>query len=675
MRALLSATSALVLLAGVSAATAQDKPATAVSPAAPAAADEPAKVANVNAAPVEAQPIEQRIESKPESKAAEPAVEAKPVEAPNPTAAPAVAPAAAEPPKVANVEAAPAAAAATPVTAAPSALSSILKDKLSGPAPKTMSETDKADRAALLAFYSESPAELWVDRAGYNARARAAISEMKRADDWGLRSTDFTVADLAGAAPSDDQRADAELRLSMAILKYARHAKGGRIADPTGTLSTYLDRKPQLLPSRTVLDEVAKASEPDAYLRALHPKHPEFERLRKQLVAVRGGGESKAPIKVPAQGPKLVPGKSHPDVAIVRQRLGVAVPTVDGREDATFFDDALANAVKSFQTEKGIKPASGQIGNGTRAAFNEQPPTINTKKIVASMEHWRWMPAELGDFYVWVNIPEYTVRVVKNGTVIHQERVITGKTDTQTPIFSDKLETVVFHPFWGVPESIKVKEIWPSLVRSGGQGALAKNGLKLQRGGKDVDPASVDWASADIRNFHVYQPPGGGNVLGVVKFLFPNKHQVYMHDTPTKNLFSSTQRTFSHGCMRVRDPVKLAEVILAEDKGWDSKRVQSFVNGGPQNNEIAVKRDIPVHVTYFTARAGEGDKVEAFRDVYGHEERITLALDGKWSQIAKGKDHLAPVKAEPIARLAEGRASAQPQTALGDFFKNLFGGF
>lgn len=580
--------------------------------------------------------------------------------------------------KVANVEPAKADAPEI-ITPKESLLGTALKDQLAIPAAK-MPDADKADRAALAAFYeARSQEPLWVEKTGLSAKGVAVASEIGRAADWGLEASEFRLTDIPSAASANSSEieksklADAELRLSLAILKYARHARGGRIADPTSMLSSYLDRKPQLLEPKQVLEDIAKAADPDAFLRKLHPQHAEFDRLRKQLLEIRDTDAARAAVKVPAAGPKLAPGIGHADVAIVRKRLKVAAPMRDGKEDDTYYDDALAAAVKEFQAANGIKPANGIIGGGTRAALNKSEPTISVRKLLANMEQWRWMPADLGELYVWVNIPEFMVRVVKNGEVIHAERVITGKTDTQTPIFSDSMETVVFHPFWGVPESIKVKELWPGLVRGGN--SLARNGLRLQRGGRDVDPASVDWTTADIRNFHVYQPPGGGNVLGVVKFLFPNKHQVYMHDTPTKNLFNSTQRTFSHGCMRVRNPVRLAEVLLGEDKGWDAGRISGLIKGGPQNNEIALQKKVPVHVTYFTARADGEGKVQAFNDFYGHEQRINLALDGKWTQIARGRDHLAPVRAEPISRLAEGRAGAQPSTALGDFFKNLFGGF
>jgi murein L,D-transpeptidase YcbB/YkuD len=496
------------------------------------------------------------------------------------------------------------------------------------------------------------------------------IAEIDRAEEWGLKAADFELPSLATAAgeePTGAMLAEAEAKLSLAVLKYARHARGGRISEPTQQLSSYLDRTPALPEAPEVLEAVAGSDSPEAALRGLHPRHPQFEKLRQAYLSLRGAGGDKPLVTVPS-GPSIKPGQRHADVALVRKRFAVAA--ADPADD-TSYDGDLVAAVKAFQTEKGLAKAGGTITAGTRAALNASD-TATVRKLLANMEQWRWMPADLGDLYVWVNIPEFTLRVVKNGEVIHAERVITGKTDTQTPVFSDEMQTIVLHPFWGVPESIKVKELWPSLARGGG--TLQRHGLRIQRNGRDIDPASVDWMRADIRNYHVYQPPGGGNVLGVVKFVFPNKHQVYMHDTPTKNLFGAAQRTFSHGCMRVRNPTRLAEVLLAEDKGWAPARVAELIRSGPQNNEIALARRIPVHVTYFTAAVDDAGKPQLFADVYGHEQRVALALEERWSQIVKGRDHLAPVKAEPLARLAE-ESSGFGGSPINDFFKAVFGGF
>jgi L,D-transpeptidase YcbB len=356
-------------------------------------------------------------------------------------------------------------------------------------------------------------------------------------------------------------------------------------------LSKNIDRKLTFAEPQQVLTEIAQTARPDAYLRSLHPHHPQFELLRqKYLELKRGQPAVTASIPEPPAGER--------------------------------------------KTKKKAEPA---------------PETASARKLLVNLEQWRWMPETLGDFYIWVNVPEFMLRIVKHGKVIHSERVIVGKTDTQTPIFSDDMEQVIFHPFWGVPDSIKKNDILPSLAR-GNMRLLSRHNLRIQYRGRDVDPESIDWSTVNIRQFHVYQPPGEGNVLGVVKFRFPNKHDVYMHDTPTKNLFNASVRTFSHGCMRVRDPHKLAEYLLAEDQGWTAARIAAAIDGGPQNNAINLKQKIPVHITYFTAAVEEDGKLRLFADVYGHETRIALGMEGKAHLIPREKE---PVRAEAVGNLAE----------------------
>jgi L,D-transpeptidase YcbB len=470
------------------------------------------------------------------------------------------------------------------------------------------------ERAALAAFYESRGAQpLWVKGGGLSPHAELAILEITRADEWGLRAADFALPSLAMAATAGSEStkvdlAGAELKLSLAVLKYARHARGGRMMP--GELSNYIDRKPPLLEPKTVLEQIAKAEAPDAYLRGLHPQHPQFEQLRQAYRAVRSG-------QLPLTAGVLEerPPKSDP------RRKGAA---------------------------KADTPAD--------------------RKLLYNMEQWRWMPDNLGDTYVWVNIPEFTLRVVQHGKVVLTERVVTGQPYMQTPMFSAEMESIVFHPSWGVPDSIKVKEVLPTLLR--GRGDLERQGLRIQYRGRDVDPYDVDWSAVDIRNFHVYQPPGRSNALGVVKFLFPNRHQVYMHDTPTKSLFDATQRTFSHGCIRVRNPVRLAEVLLAEDQGWEPNKIAALIKSGPLNNNVPLTKNIPVHITYFTAWVDDTGKLNTRPDVYGHEARIQLGLEGKAHLIVKRKQDPGPVRAEAVARLAETKAS----WTMRDFLHQVFGG-
>jgi L,D-transpeptidase YcbB len=360
-------------------------------------------------------------------------------------------------------------------------------------------------------------------------------------------------------------------------------------------------------------------------------------------------------------GKILSPGKSDPQVALLRQRLGV--PLGQGA-DQNLYDDALKAAVIAYQTESGTRP-DGYVGNATRALLNDVE-VLSPAKLIANMEEWRWMPEDRGDLYVTVNIPEFTLRIVKNGAVIHTERVITGLPSKQTPVFSETMKSIAFQPRWNVPNSIKVNELYPSLARGGT--SFRRQGLRLSRNGRDVDPESVDWSSTDIRTYDVYQPPGASNVLGELKFNFPNKHTVYMHDTNARHLFEETSRPFSHGCMRVRDPRRMAEILLGEDKGWDAAKIADLIANGPPNNEVPIERKIGVHITYFTAWVDGQGALQTARDVYGHEKRITQALEGQWAQIAKGPNHLAPVRA-PQTSYSGGFGS------VGDFISQALGGF
>ena len=581
-----------------------------------------------------------------------------------------------------------------PGTAAEPAVGAVIRERLLRDA-NTAKEEEAADWQALIAFYEGHADEpLFVGKTGYTPKAGALIDEFAKAGDWGLEPSDFSVlefgsenADRPELTPA--QKVEGELQFARTVLKYARFARGGRITEPAKQLSSYLDRTPQYVDPKALLDDIASGSDPAAVLRATHPKHPQFEKLRQKYLDLKKSADAaKEVVRIPVKGAKLVPGQSHPDVALLRQRFEIPVPpgTDGAAPDATLYDDALAAAVAAFQDEKGQKP-DGIVGPRTRAALNDIE-TPSPERLLANMEMWRWMPDDLGDVHVWVNIPEFLVRVVKGGEIIHEERIITGDLSNQTPIFSDVLETIYFNPRWHVPQSIKVLELYPSLARGGT--SFQRQGLRLMRNGKYVDPYSVDWSRADIRNYDVYQPSGPGNALGIVKFTFPNKHAVYLHDTPIKKLFDAESRPFSHGCMRVRNPMRLAEVLLAEDKGWSANQVHDTQLSNPDEVAITLDSKIPVHVTYLTALVGEDGSERILKDVYGHEQRVNLAIAGKFNQIARGKDHLAPVKFQraQYANSPEdwgfffGGGQGDPSrrrykpnnSSLNDFFNNMFGG-
>lgn len=601
------------------------------------------------------------------------APDAAPAQAASPDAPSAAAPAA-RPDAPAPAATAPATPAAPPAAAVesppqPELLGALVRKKLDI-LPDKATDADRADAAALKAFYEARKDEpLWIAGDVMTAKASAAIAEIRRADDWGLDAKAFELPSTSeGTTLSREDAAGAEMKLSLAVLKYARFARGGRITDPSKQLSSYLDRMPQLLDPKVVLEQVAASNEPDATLRHFQPQQPQFEKLRQRYLEIKASADAaQAIVRIP-KGPKLVPGQKQANVVLLRKRLGTPLPAATGNAsvEETFYDDALAAAVKAFQTSKGLKP-DGIVSAATRNALNdvEMP---NPQKILANMEEWRWMPEDLGNYYVTVNIPEFMIRVVKDGQIIHEERVVTGTPSKQTPVFSAAMELVTIHPRWIVPESIKVRELYPSLARGGGY--FQRQGLRITRNGRPVDPYSVNWSTADIRKFDIYQPSGPGNALGVVKLSFPNKHIVYFHDTPSKGLFSEASRAFSHGCIRVRNPVKLAQVVLNQDKGWDDAHVKSLVDADADENPIALDRKVPVHITYFTSWIDKDGKEQSAKDVYGHEKRITLALQGRFDEIERGPDHLAPVSPNEIRLVQQ-----KNRKSFGGFFDSLFGGF
>ena len=501
---------------------------------------------------------------------------------------------------------------------------------------------ERGDRAALAAYYAErnGPA-LWVTTAGFSPRALQVIAEIGKADDWGLSAAAFDLPKLARGPWDPARLAEAEIKLGLAVLKYARHARGGRL-DPS-QWSPAIEQRPNILDPKSVMQAIAAEPAADAYLRSLHPKHPQFERLRKALLAANGqhtGGRAdrhNAEPQVPP-GPRIRPGTWHPHVALMRQRLGLAHR--EGEEN--YYDEQLWQAIRGFQSQHGLNP-DGVISNATRSALNGSAASKrgSTQRLIINMERWRWMPDQLGEVHVWNNVPEFAMSVSKKGQVVHSANIIVGKPDTPTPIFSANMESIVFHPEWGVPDSIKVAELWPYLRASAGWygGAdtriLQRQNLRVSYNGRPVDARFVDWASVDIREFQFIQPAGAHNVLGALKFRFPNKHDVYMHDTPQRELFSRAVRTFSHGCIRVQNPLRLAEILLAEDKGWSAAQAGKLLAGG-DNNEIRLTRKLPVHVTYFTAIAGDNGTVRYFGDIYGHDERVAAALEGRPARAISG---------------------------------------
>ncbi len=530
---------------------------------------------------------------------------------------------------------------------------------------------------AISAFYSgRKGLPIWTTDSGLSTTADVLAAEMRRADEWGLDPKAFDLTDLPAGSASPEALAAAELKLTRALVTYAWHARGGRV-DPS-ELSKWLDQSPRPLDVKALLEQFSATSDPSVALQKLHPQHRQFELLRQAYLKARGAksdAQEEDPREVTIEnGPVVHLGDRHPDVELVRRRLEVPARS---RDDVDLYDDDVAEAVREFlgatyrdrrgrTVKRATHPAltnyvRSQLSKKTRRAESSKP---TLKQYLVNLERWRWMPKELGSTYIWNNLPEYTTRVVQNGRVIHQERIIIGKPTNQTPVFSDEMQFVVFHPDWGVPGTIKVQDLLPSL-QAGDDSVLERRNMRIVQGNRTVRAYQIDWERTDIRSLSIIQDPGPSNPLGQLKFMFPNKHDVYMHDTPTKQLFDKSNRALSFGCIRVRNPVRLAEIVFGKDRNWNQSDITDLLRPrAAQNNRVDLNKPVPVHNVYLTLVADESGNVANFADVYDHDPRIqAVLLDGKSAEVVARSDPARALERK-VKQLA---ANPPPRRDSGDY--------
>jgi L,D-transpeptidase YcbB len=487
-----------------------------------------------------------------------------------------------------------------------------------------------AQAQKLYYFYGARHFEpLWLmeDKDGrvvFSPRADKIIEVFKKAELEGFRPADYLTPELDVEAAGTDpaKLAVLETGFSAAVTRFAQDAYGGRVAP--NEVSALWTIEPRRINEAEILMRLADSDAPDAILNDLSPKRPEFLALKAALAKFYDGSISDAAVTIP-DGPLLRPGHRDERVTLLRQRLDVPepeIPETAGAEavaDITY-DEALVEAVMAFQESLGLT-ADGVVGPATVAALNGGSATTK-EDIIANMERWRWEPESFGDFYVHVNIPEFRLVIMDHEKLHYTTRVVVGTPRNQTPMFFDEIEHVVVNPYWNVPASIAVNEIAPRLVND--PGYLAGQNMELLYGGKLVNAAAVDWSSTSIRNFAIRQRPGAGNALGQIKFLFPNQHDVYLHDTPSKSLFQRSFRAYSHGCIRVQNPFEFADALLVREAGISRASLEDQF--GPRESWNNLDTHIPVHITYFTLRVDEDGNIRSFGDVYGLNKRLITLL-------------------------------------------------
>ncbi len=506
------------------------------------------------------------------------------------------------------------------------------------------------DRQAIESFYAgRNYAPLWIRDGELTGRAKDVIARLKSAADEGLDASDYPVPEFSGGA---DTLAENDIKLTNSVLTFARQMEVGRIAP--ARVAAEIDYGNHTPEPGDILRKIAGAGDVNATLDSFDPPHEGFRLLKRKLAELRNASVGEPNDRI-ADGAPIKPGAKDPRVPMLRTRLGVA----SRKPDDILYDKNLFNAVRAVQQRHDLKP-TGVVDSKTIAAINGPKPGQQVDTVLANMERWRWLPRDLGATYVMVNVPDYSLKVVNDHRVAWRTKIVAGKPQTPTPLTSASMDQVILNPSWYVPQSIIQNELLPAY---------------------QTDPNIFDRMGLEVRkgpdgNINVVQPPGAANALGRIKFNFPNKFQVYLHDTPEKNLFKADRRAFSHGCMRVEDPTMFGQVMLhLAMNGPTPDSRQLYAMFGHDEKIFHLARRPSVHLTYQTAFVDDEGKLQLRDDIYGMDARIHAILHGDERKIADvpppqdPKRDLATAKSnQEILRRVERREALNPF----HFFEQLF---
>ena len=475
----------------------------------------------------------------------------------------------------------------------------------------------------IAAFYRENQFEpIWTgDSAAHRSRRAALLNAVESAGLYGLPTGNYDpqllrrkMADVRGARALGEL----EVELSRILVLFSRHMQTG-VLEPRKITSGIKRDVPLRDPIAYLKDFTG--GDPDAYFRTVIPTSPEYTRL------VRAKFELERKVLQGGWGPqvrvsKLERGQSGAAVVALRNRLiamGYLAPTASGS-----FDSALEKAVQQFQLDHGLK-SDGVAGGGTLRAINV-PASERLKSVIVAMERERWLNRPRGERHVWVNIPDFSAKIIDGDKVTFETRAVVGKnsSDRQTPEFSDVMEYMEINPYWNVPRSIMANEYLPMMQRN----RNAAGHLQLiDSRGRVVPRGAVNFSSYSGRTFpfNLRQPPSNKNALGLVKFMFPNVHNIYLHDTPAKSLFSHEVRAYSHGCIRLNEPFEFAYALLAKQTSDPISFFQSRLKSGA-NTRVNLEKPIQVHIDYRTAFTDAKGRVQYRADVYGRDAVVYDAL-------------------------------------------------
>lgn len=483
-------------------------------------------------------------------------------------------------------------------------------------------------RQALSNFYAANGYK----RAWRSAEQRHQLLEaIESASGDGLDPRDYhadVLAELSSRPLQDlpaDLQADLDLLFSDAFLMLGSHLLEGKVSPNTIHAEWTANRRQrnmdQVLAAALVNGDISAAVE------SLRPAHPDYHRLvlaRQTMTGLLG----QPWLPIPA-GPAIRPGDQDHRLIEIRRRL-TALGDLSGSVDPTdpsLYGEELETALPLFQARHGLEP-DGIIGPATLAAINLLP-IERVHRIDASLERWRWLPESLGARFVLVNIAGYELKMMDQDVELLRQRVIVGRPFRQTPVFSDRIRYLVVNPTWTVPRRLMIEDQLPQIIRD--PDYLQRLNMKVYRGwGADrqqIDPATINWGTLSPDNFpyQLVQAPGPNNALGRIKFMFPNQYDVYLHDTPSRELFGRVDRSFSSGCIRVEQPFALAEQLLSGAPHWNQERIHNMV-GSNQPKTILLPEPVPVYIQYWTAWVDDRGRLQFRNDIYNRDSRLLARL-------------------------------------------------
>jgi murein L,D-transpeptidase YcbB/YkuD len=527
---------------------------------------------------------------------------------------------------------------------APQALKTILKEQLLNAAPTFQGSAvyqTYSNPFLLNCFYSHRDFEpAWCSRDGLLPQAESFFVTLENADSDGLSPEAYHLAalsalrariayfDRADCLPDPHTLAMLDLLLTDSFLRFAGDLSAGRVkaCHPRLTNSSRRQILDNFVSSQTIIDQTRI----EEIFKRLQPQGFRYSALKSALLAYRklaatGGWPALPP------GRPLKRGDTSPRVIALKERLfceGDLLKKTVEIDDT--FDNVLEQAVRSFQGRHGLK-ADGVVGPATLAEMNI-PIHTRIRQIELNLERWRRLPSDLGHRYIMVNAACFELYVVEDDQVVFTIPVAVGMKSRPTPVFSGEMTYLELNPYWHIPKSIAKRDILPRIWNSPSYLTNSKIKVFEDLNGKtrELDPQDINWQEVTKKTFafRLRQDPGPSNALGRIKFVFPNKYAVYIHDTPAQRIFQKTNRSLSSGCIRVARPVDLAEYLLDDDSKWCREKILKILEKG-RRKVVPLAEPIPVHIFYYTAWVDKDGRTQFRKDIYGRDKRLDLALRKK----------------------------------------------